>query len=176
MLLLQITGLSGVGKTTLAQLVNQQLVKMGYPCMVIDGDSYRQTLCKDLGFSHADRMENIRRLGKLANDYAEAGTIAIIAAINPFDAVRMELESLYNAKTVWVNCQIETLIARDTKGLYRKALLPEGHHDKILNLTGVNDIYERPLQADLYLDTDYLTTEAAGALLLNFILAEVEQA
>jgi adenylylsulfate kinase len=173
MLSIQITGLSGAGKTTLAQWASQQLTKMGYSCIVIDGDSYRQTLCKDLGFSHADRIENIRRLGKLANDYAQAGTIAIIAAINPFDAVRMELKSLYRSKTVWVDCQMNTLIARDTKGLYRKALLPEEHPDKIFNLTGVNDVYEKPIQADLYINTDLLTPDAAGELLLNFILSQI---
>ncbi|MFD2288926.1 adenylyl-sulfate kinase [Pedobacter petrophilus] len=176
MLSLQITGLSGAGKTTLAQWVSCQLIKLDYPCIVIDGDSYRQTLCSDLGFSHADRMENIRRLGKLANDYAQQGTIAIVAAINPFETVRRELNSLYNTKTVWVDCPMDTLVARDIKGLYRKALLPDGHPDKILNLTGVNDVYEKPLQADLRLDTDLLTLDAAGRLLLNFILAQVAPA
>lgn len=175
MLLLQITGLSGVGKTMLAQWVSHQLIKMGHSCIVIDGDSYRKTLCKDLGFSHADRLENIRRLGAVGYDHAQQGTIAIIAAINPFEAARQELKSLYHAKTVWIDCQMDTLIERDTKGLYRKALLPPGHPDKIMNLTGVNDVYEKPAQPDLYLNTDLLTTEAAGGLLLNFILTQLDE-
>ncbi|MFW0718310.1 adenylyl-sulfate kinase [Pedobacter sp. N23S346] len=176
MLLLQITGLSGVGKTTLAQWVSHQLIELGHSCIVIDGDTYRKTLCKDLGFSHADRLENIRRLGAVGYEHAQKGTIAIIAAINPFEAARQELKSLYNVKTVWIDCQMNTLIERDTKGLYRKALLPQGHPDKIMNLTGVNDVYERPVNADLYINTDLLTTDAAGTLLLNFILSAVSQA
>lgn len=176
MLLLQITGLSGVGKTTLAQWVSHQLIKLGHSCIVIDGDTYRKTLCKDLGFSHADRLENIRRLGAVGYKYAQKGTIAIIAAINPFEVARQELKSNYNAKTVWIDCGMDTLLARDTKGLYRKALLPAGHPDKIMNLTGVNDVYERPVNADLYINTDLLTTDAAGTLLLNFILSAVAQA
>jgi adenylylsulfate kinase len=173
MLLLQTTGLSGVGKTTLAKLVSHQLIALGHSCIVIDGDIYRRTLCSDLGFSHADRMENIRRLGLLGHQHAQQGTVAIIAAINPFHAARQELAARYNARTIWIDCPLDVLIARDTKGLYQKALLPKAHPDKLHNLTGVNDVYEKPLDADLYINTHVLMQEEASRLLLDFILAEL---
>ncbi|MGM9478965.1 adenylyl-sulfate kinase [Pedobacter sp. GSP4] len=173
MLLLQITGLSGAGKTTLSEMVSFRLKEMGLSCIVIDGDVYRKTLCSDLGFSKADRLENIRRLGKLAHQHVQQGTIALIAAINPFEAARRELKELYNAQTVWVDCPLDTLKERDTKGLYRKAFLPEHHPDKLHNLSGVNDSYEKPLKADLYIGTHLLSPEDAAQKLFNFIAAQL---
>ena len=174
MLLLQFTGLSGAGKTTLAQLVNQRITALGYSVMVIDGDSYRKTLNHDLGFSPADRLENIRRLGHVGHEFVQQGIIAIIAAINPYEAGRQKLQELYNAKTIWIDCPIHQLILRDTKGLYRKALLPDGHQDKLYHFTGINDVFEDPVQVDLHLNTQQLTEEEACEQLTDFILSQVE--
>ena len=152
-MLIQLTGLSGAGKTTIAKEVKTLLDAAGRSTFIIDGDVYRQTLCKDLGFSKEDRQENIRRLGKLANEHAQEGSIAIVAAINPYEAIRQELVALYHAKTVWIDCNLEELIRRDTKGLYKRALLPDHDPNKLTNLTGVNDLFENPAHADLILHT-----------------------
>ena len=90
---IQLTGLSGAGKSTLSQAVAEFLERDGYLVEVIDGDIYRKTLCRDLGFSHQDRMENIRRLGAVAHSFSTQGKIAILSAINPFEQVRQELEA-----------------------------------------------------------------------------------
>src|SRR5439155_23541254 len=117
--------LSGAGKTTLARSVKTSLEKEGLPVEIIDGDNYRKTICKDLGFSREDRMENIRRLGSLADSFVQQQRIAIIAAINPYEEVRRELEQKYGARTVWIYCPLKVLIERDTKGLYKRAFLPD---------------------------------------------------
>jgi len=168
--LLQLTGLSGAGKTTLAQRVKQLLEDNSLKVEIIDGDEYRKTICKDLSFSKEDRHENIRRLGIIAYTFAATGNIAIIAAINPFEMARNELKEKYAAKTAWIKCDLDILSKRDTKGLYKRALLPDDHPDKIFNLTGVNDLYEVPLSADLIIDTGNETAERSADKLYQFIL------
>src|SRR4051812_47337537 len=158
MLIIQLTGLSGSGKTTLSQYVKQMLGDKNLSVEIIDGDTYRKTLCADLGFSRADRCENIRRLGQAAFAFTGNRDVAIIAAINPFEEARNELKEKYGVKTVWINCAIDVLIERDTKGLYKRALLPENHPDKLNNLTGANDDYDLPLACDLIINTHQQTT------------------
>ncbi len=170
MLLIQMTGHSGAGKTSIAQAVKNILIEKKLPLVIIDGDEYRKTLCKDLGFSKEDRHENIRRLGKLAEAYMQEGNVVIIAAINPYEAIRKELKDLYHAKTVWIHCSKEELIARDTKGLYKRALLPDEDPGKIKNLTGVNDIFEEPTAADLIILTDKEPLERSAEQLSEFIM------
>lgn len=169
------TGLSGAGKTTIARQVKELLEKDGIAIVLVDGDEYRKTLCKDLGFSKEDRQENIRRLGKAAFDFVQDGKVAIIAAINPYEAIRQELKNNYNAKTVWVQCPLDELIKRDTKGLYKKALLPDDDPEKVKNLTGVNDVFETPLSADIILYTDKETAENSAERLYLFILAALNR-
>ncbi|RXK85964.1 adenylyl-sulfate kinase [Filimonas effusa] len=169
MLLIQLTGLSGAGKSTIANMVKTRLLDEGIPTIIIDGDEYRKTICADLGFSRADRCENIRRLGKVASSYCQQGMVAIIAAINPYQEARDELASLYKAKTVFIHCPLRVLIERDTKGLYRRALLDASHPEYITNLTGVNDPYEDPSHADLILNTSLSSPEEATAFFLDFI-------
>lgn len=175
MLLIQLTGLSGSGKSTIANGVKKLLEKDNYKVEVVDGDVYRKALCPDLGFSKEDRNENIRRLGFVANRLATNGVIAILAAINPYEKSRQELTSYgSHVKTVWINCEVETLIKRDTKQLYKKAFLPENHPEKINNLTGVNDPYEIPINPDLRINTHLEPEQESIEILYSFILEEIQ--
>lgn len=169
MILIQFTGLSGAGKTTLAHKVSEELAGLGFKSVVLDGDVYRKTLCKDLGFSYADRIENIKRLGKLAHEYVLKGDVAIVSAINPFEEGRQELQLRYGAKTIWIDCALEVLQKRDTKGLYKRAVLPEGHPEKLTNLTGVNDRYEKPVNADLHIFTHVDDIETSVSRIVNYM-------
>jgi adenylylsulfate kinase len=173
-MIVQFTGLSGAGKTSIAEKLKQLLESKGIAAEVIDGDKYRQTICKGLGFSKEDRCENIRRLGKVAHSFSQQGMVSIISAINPYDEVRKELKNLYDAKTVWINCDMDVLIARDTKGLYKRALLPDGHPDKIYNLTGVNDVYEMPEDPDLIIDTGQDSLEESVTKVFEFVFPTVD--
>lgn len=176
MLLIQLTGLSGSGKSTIANGVKTMLFKKGFPVEVIDGDVYRKKLYPELGFSREERCENIRRLGWLANRFVSQGVISLLAAINPFEEVRRELKAFGpHVKTVWIRCELETLLKRDTKQLYRRAFLPEGHPDKISNLTGINDPYELPEQADLIVDTTCESETVSIEKLYLFILNSLER-
>jgi adenylylsulfate kinase len=168
--LFQFCGLSGAGKTTLANALSDELQSRGFKVKVIDGDVYRQTLCKDLGFSRADRIENVSRLAAYAETLGEEFDFIFIAVINPYQEAREMLRQKHRAKLIWINCRVEVLIERDTKGLYKKALLPDGHPDKIYNLTGVNDTFETPVSADFTLNTDLLTVEESLRCALDFII------
>lgn len=169
-MIIQLTGLSGAGKTTLAAGAKSLLKKHDLAVEVIDGDVYRKTLCKDLGFSREDRMENIRRLGKVAWSFKDQVDIILIAAINPFEEIRNELKEKYSAKTVWIKCDLAVLIERDPMQLYKRALLHDDHPDKIFNLTGVNDTYEIPAAPDLVIDTSRETPAQSVQKLYEFLL------
>lgn len=176
MLLIQLTGLSGSGKSTIANGVKKLLQQEKYRVEVIDGDVFRKILCPDLGFSKEDRNENIRRLGFLANLLATNGVIAILAAINPYEKVRDELKAYGpHVNTVWINCDVETLIKRDTKQLYKKAMLPENHPGKISNLTGVNDPFEVPKNADLTINTHVESEDKSIEILFSYILNQIQK-
>lgn len=172
MLLIQLTGLSGAGKTSIANAVKTAMAtnRNNISIEVVDADVYRKTLCKDLGFSKEDRIENIRRLGKIAGEFTAKGTITIVAAINPYTITRTELKNTYNAKIVWINCPFDELVKRDTKGLYRRALVNTNDYEKINNLTGVNDPYEVPEDADLVINTGTEDLQTSATRLNNFIL------
>ena len=175
-LFIQMTGMSGAGKTTLAKIVQKRLQQMGVQAEVIDGDEYRLNLCNDLGFSKEDRNTNIRRLGFVAKVLARNNVVSIVSAINPYDEIRKELSSTCdNVKTVYVKCDLETLKERDTKGLYHKALLPDGHPDKIYNFTGISDPFEEPSAADLEISTALEDIEASAKRLENFIVKNIQR-
>lgn len=172
-LIFQFCGLSGAGKTTLANALSDELRAKGYRVKVIDGDVYRQTLCKDLGFSRADRIENVSRLGIYAASLRGEFDFIFIAAINPYEEGREVVRRSCSAKLVWIKCDLTVLIKRDTKGLYQKALLPDGHPDKIYNLTGLNDVFENPVAADLVIHTDLWSIEESMRIAVDFLIGEL---
>ena len=170
-MIIQFCGLSGSGKSTIAGRVKEVLNREGIRVEVIDGDEYRRVLCPDLGFSKQDRNQNIRRLGFVASKLSAFDIVAIICAINPYEEIRQEIKDNYpNVKTIFINCNLETLVQRDTKGLYHKALLPDGHPEKITNLTGINDPFELPDKPDLTLDTACESIDESVAKLSEFIV------
>lgn len=175
-MVIQFCGLSGVGKTTLATQTKIRLNLRGVAVEIIDGDVYRSKLCKDLGFSKADRQENIRRLGFIASRFSSHGIVAIMSVINPYEETRLELVNSYpDVKTVHLDCPVETLYKRDTKGLYKRTLLPEGDPLKLHNLSGVNDQFEIPLNPDLYINTESKTIDECTESLCGFILAQLSK-
>jgi ATP sulfurylase/adenylyl-sulfate kinase len=143
------TGLSGAGKSTVANALQAELARRGRHAELLDGDEVRTHLSKGLGFSKEDRDTNIRRIGYVARVVARSGGVAITAAISPYREVRDEVRSQTPGFVeVYMRCPIETLTERDTKGLYRKAFAGE-----IANFTGVNDPYEEPLHPEVVCDT-----------------------
>ena len=128
-----------------------------------------------MSFTQADRLENIRRLGFIGNILARNGIIAILSAISPYEAAREELKIKYqNVFTVWLECPIDELIRRDTKGLYYRALLPGNDPDKINNLTGINDTFEIPKNPDLVINTKENDITEAKNRLLQFVYEKIE--
>ena len=176
-MIILLCGLSGAGKTTLATNVKARLAEHGIRAEVIDGDDYRKTFCRDLGFSKADRMENIRRLGLLASRFSAHGIVALLSAINPYEELRRELKATYaNVKTVFVDCAVNVLVARDTKGLYKRALLPARDPRKVQNLSGINDPFDVPAHPDLYINTGANGVEESVQRLFSFITKHVSGA
>jgi adenylyl-sulfate kinase len=160
---LWLTGMSGAGKTTISSLLEAWLRGYGARVERLDGDEVRKHLSKGLGFSREDRDENIRRIGFVARLLSRNGVIAIVAAISPYRAARQELrESMERFVEVHVDCPLQVLIARDAKGLYRKALRGE-----IAHFTGISDPYEPPLNAELVIDSSIETPEESAARVWN---------
>ncbi|SHH35772.1 adenylyl-sulfate kinase [Flavobacterium defluvii] len=170
MILIQFTGLSGSGKTTLAENVRHLLIENGYKAEIVDGDVYRKTVCKDLGFSKEDRCENVRRLFKIGKNFVEKNTIVLMSVINPYENLRNELRANDFVRTIFLDCSIDNLIERDPKGLYKKALLPDNDANKIKNFTGISDVFETPQNADLILKTDFETVSFSTNKLYQFII------
>ena len=176
-MIILLCGLSGSGKTTLAQNVKMRLSDTDIPIEIIDGDVYRRKLFPNLGYTKEDRFENIRRLGFIANKLSGHGVVSIISAINPYDVIRRELIATYaDVKLIHIDCPVKTLMQRDTKGLYKRALLPEGHPDKVTNLSGVNDPFQIPSSPDLYVNTHVTKQDDATEMLAGFILENYQQA
>jgi len=145
------TGLSGAGKTTLACAVERQLFHAGCQVILLDGDSLRQGLCADLGFSPQDRSENLRRAGEAARLFAGAGMIVLAAFISPLRADRARVRAMQaegDFIEAWCTCPLEVCEQRDVKGLYRRARTGE-----VKQFTGVSAPYEVPLAPELSLDT-----------------------
>jgi adenylylsulfate kinase len=143
------TGLPSSGKSTLATMLQEHLRRLEYPVELLDGDEVRQRLTKGLGFSKADRDENIRRISYVAKLLTRTGAVPIVAAISPYREVRAEARAeIGKFVEVYVACPVEECIRRDVKGLYRKALQGE-----IAQFTGVSDPYEPPLFPEVVVET-----------------------
>ena len=154
------TGLSGSGKSTVANEVAYKLQTMGRLTYVLDGDNIRHGLNKNLGFSPEDRNENIRRISEVANLFADAGAIAITAFISPYRKYRnfcRELAGEGRFVEIFCKASLETCEKRDTKGLYKKA-----REGIIKDFTGVNAPYEEPENPELIVDTDIETVEESA--------------
>ncbi|WP_332656044.1 adenylyl-sulfate kinase [Brevundimonas sp.] len=158
-LVLWFTGLSGAGKSTIANLVDKRLFADGRHTFLLDGDNVRHGLNQDLGFTDADRVENIRRITEVARLMADAGLIVLVSAISPFAAERrMARERMAPGEFVeiFVDAPLEVVERRDVKGLYRKARAGE-----LANFTGIDSPYERPESPDIRIDAAALTPEQA---------------
>ncbi len=157
------TGLSGAGKTTLADLVGGELRARGLAVESLDGDVVRQYLTKGLGFSKEDRDENIRRIGWVAAMGTRLGGVMLVSAISPYREIRREVRELVgDFVEVFVECSLDELVRRDPKGLYKKALAGE-----IANFTGISDPYEAPLAPEIVVNTDRETPQASAHKILT---------
>ena len=154
------TGLSGAGKSAIANLVEKKLHGLGHHTYLLDGDNVRHGLNKDLGFTDADRVENIRRVGEVARLMVDAGLIVLTAFISPFRAERSMARSLVEEGEfveVFVDTPLEVAEQRDVKGLYKKA-----RRGELKNFTGIDSPYEAPEEPEIQLDTTRLSLEAAA--------------
>jgi bifunctional enzyme CysN/CysC len=164
------TGLSGAGKSTIANLVEKKLAALGRHTFLLDGDNVRHGLNKDLGFTDADRVENIRRIGEVAKLMTDAGLIVVTAFISPFRAERrMVREMLPEGEFVeiFVDVPLAVAEARDVKGLYKKA-----RAGQLKNFTGIDSPYEAPEHAEIRIDAATMTPEAAADLIVERVLGE----
>lgn len=163
------TGLPSSGKTTIASAVYQRLCSAGYRVELLDGDEVRETLCKDLGYSHTDREENLRRVSFVSERLARNGIIVLVAAISPYRKVRDEIrQKASNFIEVYVNAPLSLCERRDVKDLYRRA-----RNGEIPNLTGIDDVYEPPLNPELECRTDLESPAASAAKVVAHILDSV---
>jgi len=162
---LWLTGLSGAGKSTIANLVEKQLLSLGRHTYLLDGDNVRHGLNRDLGFTDADRVENIRRVAEVAKLMTEAGLIVLVSFISPFRAERRMARSLFGPGEfleVHVDTPLEVAEARDVKGLYRKA-----RRGELKNFTGIDSPYEPPEHPEIYIDTTHAAAEESATLIVE---------
>ena len=147
------TGLSGAGKSSVANQVDAILNERGIRTYLLDGDNIRHGLCNDLGFSAEDRAENIRRVGEVCKLMADSGVVVLAALVSPYkadrDKVRASVETVASFMEIHVKASLETCEGRDPKGLYKLA-----RDGKIKNFTGISDPYEEPIKPELILDSN----------------------
>jgi len=165
------TGLSGSGKSTIANIVEKKLHALGKHTFLLDGDYIRHGLNRDLGFTDADRVENIRRVGEVARLMTDAGLIVLTAFISPFRSERQMVRDLMapgEFVEVFVDTPLEVAEARDVKGLYKKA-----RSGQLKNFTGIDSPYEQPQNAELTVNTVELTPEDAAERIVQYVLREM---
>ena len=166
--LLWFTGLSGSGKSTIANALDVALHQRGYHTFLLDGDNVRHGLNKDLGFSNEDRVENIRRIGEVSKLFTDAGLIVLSAFISPFTSDRRLVRNLFPAGEfieVFMNTPLEVCEGRDPKGLYEKA-----RAGQIKDFTGIDSPYEKPGQPEVSLDTSMLSVDDCVESLLKYLI------
>ena len=162
---LWLTGLSGSGKSTIANIVERQLHALGVRTYLLDGDNIRHGLSKDLGFTDADRVENIRRVGEVARLMVDAGLVVLTAFISPFRSERALARSMVDDGEfleIFVDTPLAVVEARDPKGLYRKA-----RRGELSNFTGIDSPYEAPATPELHIDTTQQTPEQAASRIVD---------
>lgn len=161
------TGLSGAGKTTICQAVEQKLRSQGYKLEVLDGDIVRENLTKGLGFSKEDRDENIRRIGFVSHLLTRNDVIVLVSAISPYRTIREEVrQKIGDFVEVYVSAPLEVCEQRDVKGLYKRA-----RAGQIKQFTGIDDPYEAPLNPEVNCETHQETLEES----VNKVLSSLEQ-
>jgi bifunctional enzyme CysN/CysC len=161
------TGLSGAGKSTIANLVEKRLTLLGRHTYLLDGDNVRHGLNKDLGFTEADRVENIRRVAEVARLMADAGLVVLVSFISPFRAERRMARGLLPESEfieIFVDTPLAVAETRDPKGLYKKA-----RRGELKNFTGVDSPYEPPEHPELRVDTTLKQPEEAAQQILDFL-------
>lgn len=171
-LMIWFTGLSGSGKSTVAIALERELHKRGLLCRILDGDNIRCGINNNLGFSPADRVENIRRIAEVGKLFVDTGIITIAAFISPNNDMREMAAKIIgkdNFVEVYISTPIEVCEQRDVKGLYAKA-----RRGEIKDFTGVSAPFEAPLNPDLELDTSSLSLEESVNSLLSYILPKIE--
>lgn len=164
------TGLSGCGKSSVANAVDRLLHDRGIHTYILDGDNIRQGLNKNLDFSPEDRTENIRRIGEVANLFCDSATIVLTAFISPYKQDRSQVRSIIpegQFLEVFVDASLETCEARDPKGLYKKARAGE-----IQDFTGIGSPYEAPEHAEIHLDSDTQSIEELANEVINHLEAK----
>jgi adenylylsulfate kinase len=165
--LLWFTGLSGSGKSTLAHTVEERLHQLGCRTFVLDGDNVRHGLCRDLGFSDADRVENIRRVAEVAKLFVEGGILTMTAFISPFRKDREAARATFphgDFLEIYCDCPLEVCERRDVKGLYRRARAGE-----VPFFTGLTSPYEAPLAPELVVATGVLSLEASADEVIDLL-------
>lgn len=161
-------GLSGAGKTTIARLLHKQLGEL-CPATMLDGDELRSGLCSDLGFSDADRSENLRRIREVAKIFHLAGIVPIVSCISPFEADRMLARELFSNNKfllIFVDTPLDVCISRDPKGLYKKAI-----KGQLARFTGIDSPFEAPLQAEIHV-CNQSPEEAVQAIMQTPVLCD----
>ena len=165
--LIWFTGLSGAGKSTVANAVESLLFEENKHTYLLDGDNVRHGLNKDLGFSDIDRIENIRRIGEVGKLFVDAGLIVLSAFISPFRSDRQMVRSLFPVGEfieVHISTSLDVCEQRDPKGLYKKARAGE-----IKNFTGIDSDYEAPESPELFIDAGVLSVELAAKEIFNYL-------
>lgn len=165
--ILWFTGLSGAGKSTLANAVNSALFEQGMACYVLDGDNIRHGLCNDLGFSDADREENIRRIGEVAKLFVDAGVVVLTAFVSPFRSDRDKVRALVpegDFIEIFCDAGLDVCEERDTKGLYARARAGE-----IKEFTGISSPYEAPETPELRVETGTRSLEDCVRAVLTLL-------
>jgi len=165
-ILLWFTGLSGSGKSTIANILEKRLYDLKKHTYLLDGDNIRHGLNFDLGFSLEDRKENIRRISEVAKLFIDAGIITIAAFVSPLNEDRNNLRNAIKQDfiEIFVNCSLKNCEKRDPKGLYKKARSGE-----IKNFTGIDSPYETPTNPELIINTDTQTPEESAEAILNYL-------
>lgn len=170
--LMWFTGLSGSGKSTIANVVEQELHKKGIKTYILDGDNIRKGINNDLSFSPEDRTENIRRIAETANLMVDAGLVVLAAFVSPYKKDRENIKSIVkdvNFVEIYVNTSLEECEKRDVKGLYKKARAGE-----IKNMTGISAPYEAPEDPDVEINTEQVSVEQAVKQIIEYITPKLK--